>query len=203
MRKFDLGGAVSEGRSDADARAEAAREIKGLISTSTTQVDHGVKLVAETGKSLERIMSQVTEINEVVGAIAAGAEEQATALQEINSAINQMDQTTQQNAAMVEESTAARRSLSQETTQLSGLIGQFQVGATGNNAMRRELQKSAPHAFKPAAKAPAAGARGEVRAIAGNRRPAAANAPARPVRTASKAVVNGAGGRDADSWEEF
>ena len=55
---------ASEVRALAQRSAEAAKEIKGLISTSTTQVDHGVKLVAETGRSLERIMSQVTEINE-------------------------------------------------------------------------------------------------------------------------------------------
>ena len=119
---------AQEVRALAQRSADAAKEIKGLISTSTAQVDQGVKLVAETGKSLERIMTQVAEINEVVGAIAAGAQEQATALQQVNSAINQMDQATQQNAAMVEELTAASHSLSQETHQLSGLIGQFQVG---------------------------------------------------------------------------
>ena len=119
---------ASEVRALAQRSAEAAKEIKALISTSTTQVDHGVKLVAETGKSLERIMAQVAEINDVVAEIAAGAQEQATALDEVNTAINQMDQVTQQNAAMVEQSTAASHSLSQETEQLSGLVGQFQVG---------------------------------------------------------------------------
>ena len=69
---------ASEVRALAQRSAEAAKEIKGLISASTTQVDHGVKLVAETGKSLERIMAQVAEINDVVGEIAAGAKEQAT-----------------------------------------------------------------------------------------------------------------------------
>ena len=109
---------ASEVRALAQRSAEAAKEIKGLISASTTQVDHGVKLVAETGRSLERIMTQVAEINDVVGEIAAGAREQATGLEEVNSAINQMDQVTQKNAAMVEESTAASHSLSQETSKL-------------------------------------------------------------------------------------
>ena len=185
---------ASEVRALAQRSAEAAKEIKGLISASTTQVDHGVKLVAETGKSLERIMTQVTEINDVVGEIAAGAKEQATALDEVNSAINQMDQATQQNAAMVEESTAASHSLSQETTQLSGLIGQFKVGqAKGGSAMRRELQKVAPHAFRQPAKAPAA-SRPE------SRKPPAAQ----PARPPLKAVANGAPvGDDSGNWEEF
>jgi methyl-accepting chemotaxis protein len=186
---------ASEVRALAQRSADAAKEIKGLISASTTQVDHGVKLVAETGKSLERIMAQVADINNVVSEIAAGAKEQATGLQEVNTAINQMDQATQQNAAMVEESTAATHSLSQETEQLAGLIGQFQVARAGADSMRRELQKAAPHAFRQPAKAAAASApRTEIR-----------KAAARPVRAAPKAmVVNGAPlGAQADGWEEF
>src|SRR5208282_3762418 len=98
---------ASEVRALAQRSAEAAKQIKALISDSTGQVDKGVKLVAETGRSLERIMEQVTEINVVVSHIAAGAQEQSTALQEINTAIDQMNLVVQQNAAMVEESTAA------------------------------------------------------------------------------------------------
>ena len=139
---------ASEVRALAQRSAEAAKEIKGLISASTAQVDHGVKLVAETGRSLERIVSQVTEINNVVGEIAAGAKEQATALDEVNTAINQMDQATQQNAAMAEQSTAASHSLSQETAQLASLVAQFQVGRASNAvSTRREAQKGEPHAF--------------------------------------------------------
>ena len=186
---------ASEVRALAQRSAEAAKEIKGLISASTTQVDNGVKLVAETGKSLERIVTQVAEINSVIGEIASGAKEQATALAEVNTAIAQMDQVTQQNATMVEELTAASHSLSQETEQLSGLIGQFRVGgAHGDDSMRRELQKAAPHAFRQPAN-PAA---------ANNPRPEARKTPARAVRAATKARVNGAPiSDDAGGWREF
>jgi methyl-accepting chemotaxis protein len=140
---------ASEVRALAQRSAEAAKEIKGLISASTTQVDRGVELVAKTGKSLESIMAQVTEINSVVSEIAAGTQEQATGLQQINIAITQMDQVTQQNAAMVEESRAASHSLTQATDQLSGLIGQFKVGRSGDDiSLRRELQKPAPRGLR-------------------------------------------------------
>jgi methyl-accepting chemotaxis protein len=184
---------ASEVRALAQRSAEAAKEIKGLISTSTEQVDHGVKLVSETGKSLERILAQVTEINSIVSDITTGAKEQATALNEINSAINQMDQTTQQNAAMVEESTAASHALSHETSQLSDLVGQFKVGRTSSpEPIRRELQKAAPHAFRQQSKAPATAAgREETR-----KTPAA--------RVTAKAVVNGAPvGGESGTWEDF
>ena len=93
---------ASEVRALAQRSAEAAKEIKGLITTSKTEVGNGVRLVAETGESLSRIVGKVSQINSVVDDIAAGAEEQSTALQQVNTAVNQMDQATQQNAAMAE-----------------------------------------------------------------------------------------------------
>ena len=120
---------ASEVRALAQRSAEAAKEIKALIQTSSDHVGAGVDLVAETGKALERIVGQVTEINGVVSEIAASAQEQATGLHQVNSAVNQMDQVTQQNAAMVEETTAAAHSLGNEAAELTRLMGQFHTGA--------------------------------------------------------------------------
>jgi methyl-accepting chemotaxis protein len=135
---------ASEVRALAQRSADAAKEIKSLISKSSAQVAEGVELVAETGKSLERILEQVNDINKVVVDIASGAQEQATGLAQVNTAINQMDQATQQNASMVEESTAASHSLSQEARQLSELVGQFQLGASGHVARRPAVKAKAP-----------------------------------------------------------
>lgn len=120
---------ASEVRALAQRSAEAAREIKGLIGTSTQQVDRGVVLVAKAGQALDRIVTQVGEISGVVASIAASAQEQASGLAQVNTAINQMDQVTQQNAAMVEQSTAASHSLSQETRSLAELTGRFRLEA--------------------------------------------------------------------------
>jgi len=122
---------ASEVRALAQRSAEAAKEIKTLINASSAQVGQGVSLVADTGKALQLIVSQVAEINGIVTEIAASAQEQAVGLQQVNTAVNQMDQVTQQNAAMVEESTAASHSLAGEAVELARLIGQFK---TGDNA---------------------------------------------------------------------
>jgi methyl-accepting chemotaxis protein len=119
---------ASEVRALAQRSAEAAKEIKGLISASTKQVDQGVDLVGQMGKALERIMVEVTEINAVVSEIAAGAKEQSIGLQEINTGVSQMDQATQQNAAIVEETTAASHSLARESEKLLDLVGGFETG---------------------------------------------------------------------------
>ena len=120
---------ASEVRALAQRSAEAAKEIKGLISASGGQVTEGVKLVGDTGQALTRIVTQVTDVTAIVSDMATSTREQATALQEVNTAINHMDQMTQQNAAMVEESTAASQSLAQETMALSSFIGQFKLRA--------------------------------------------------------------------------
>jgi methyl-accepting chemotaxis protein len=120
---------ASEVRALAQRSAEAAKEIKVLISASTSQVNTGVSLVGQTGEALQRIVSRVAEIDSLVSEIAASAQEQATGLQQVNTAVNQMDQVTQQNAAMVEQSTAASHSLSQEAESLAGSVARFQIGA--------------------------------------------------------------------------
>jgi methyl-accepting chemotaxis protein len=119
---------ATEVRALAQRSADAAKEIKALISASGQQVEAGVRLVGETGKSLERIANQVGKLNHLVTEIAASAQEQASGLAQVNTAVNQLDQVTQQNAAMVEQSTAASHSLAHEADELSRLIGQFKLG---------------------------------------------------------------------------
>jgi len=116
---------ASEVRVLAQRSAEAAKEIKALISASAAQVSQGVERVGQTGQALARIAEQVTQITGVVSEIAASAEEQAVGLREVNSAVNQMDQVTQQNAAMVEQATAATHSLREETDALAAMMDRF------------------------------------------------------------------------------
>lgn len=146
---------ASEVRALAQRSAEAAKEIKTLISASSQQVDRGVGLVGETGKVLERILTQVTSINGAVTEIAASAQEQATGLQQVNTAINQMDQVTQQNAAMVEQATAASHALSSESEALSRLMQRFELGGTAVQAApvhHRAAPAPQPRAPVPAMK---------------------------------------------------
>ncbi|MGD0635342.1 MAG: globin-coupled sensor protein [Beijerinckiaceae bacterium] len=119
---------ASEVRALAQRSAEAAKEIKTLISESAKQVGSGVKLVGEAGQSLQRIVGSVLEINTLVVDIAAASKNEAGSLHEVNTAVTQMDQMTQQNAAMVEESTAACHTLAQEATELGRMVSQFKIG---------------------------------------------------------------------------
>ncbi|KAF0182622.1 MAG: methyl-accepting chemotaxis protein [Alphaproteobacteria bacterium] len=167
---------AQEVRALAQRSADAAKEIKSLIATSSSQVDAGVKLVDQTGEALQRIVSKVLEIDGVVTEIAASAQEQSTALAQINTAVNQMDQTTQQNAAMVEQSTAATHSLHAETDELARLMATFSIGEVSG-------RRAEPGPATPVSRA----------------RPA----PARRSPPRSSAMPASRPSASADAWEEF
>jgi len=124
-------GVATEVRALAQRSADAAREIKTLISTSSHQVKTGVQLVAKTGEALEMLIGKFGDISALASHIAASAREQATGLGEVNTAVNHMDQMTQQNAAMVEDTTASSVCLTNEAQNLNARISHFRTGHDG------------------------------------------------------------------------
>lgn len=118
---------ANEVRALAQRSADAARDIKQLITASTQQVSAGVELVGSTGTILEKIVTRVGEVSEAMVEIAQATENQSTNLQQVNAAVSNMDRMTQQNAAMVEQSTAASRSLADEAQELTSLVGEFRT----------------------------------------------------------------------------
>jgi methyl-accepting chemotaxis protein len=125
---------AQEVRDLAGRASGAAKDIKALVTRSSTEVRNGAELVRATGEALNQIGEEVLKINDHVHVIFTSAREQSTGLTEINTAIGQMDQATQQNAAMVEQSTAASHSLAGDAETLNILISQFKLG--GHTAPR-------------------------------------------------------------------
>ena len=144
---------AQEVRELAQRSAVAAKEIKGLITASTREVETGAKLVYETGKSLQVIGAQVNSINDHIHVITVAAREQSTALAEVNIAINHFDQNTQMNASMVEESSAAAESLLSECAQLEKLVLRFRLSGEESGrqfvhalrSKRQEMGHAADH----------------------------------------------------------
>lgn len=118
---------AAEVRELAERSANAARQVRSLISSATKQIGAGVHLVTETGRALENIATQIGETNATMDAIATASAQQAETLQRVNAAIGQMDRTTRANADMVEDTMTAARSLNQETERLAALVGGFNV----------------------------------------------------------------------------
>jgi methyl-accepting chemotaxis protein len=138
---------ASEVRALAQRTADAAKDIKELITASAEQVAGGVSLVRGTGDLLGRIMGRVGSISEVISDIASSAELQAQNIHQVNNAVNDLDRTTQQNAAMVDETTNATRALSKEAEQLSVLVRTFRTGMAEAAPTRRPSAAPTP---KPA-----------------------------------------------------
>ncbi len=137
---------ASEVRSLAQRSAQAAKEIKALISTSMAQVEGGVTLVSRTGQALDGLVGQIGRITGFVNTIAASASSEAGSLDQVRSAVDHMDKITQQNAAMVEETTAAAQALARETEDLGRLIDRFRTGHASAPVTARAAQA------KPAAR---------------------------------------------------
>ncbi len=145
---------AQEVRALAQRSAEAAKEINALISTSSSQVREGVRLVGETENWLGQISDAFRKISDIVAEMSASAQSQAGGIGEITAAIGQIDQATQQNAAMVEQNSAASRTLALEAEKLAELVAAFRLekdgpgngrgsAASENNRIRQDTPPNA------------------------------------------------------------
>ena len=193
---------ASEVRSLAGRSAEAAKEIKRLISASVENVESGSAQVTQAGQTMGEIVSSVQRVSDLIGEITASATEQRDGIAQVNQAVTHLDQMTQQNAALVEESTAAAASMRDQAQRLAEVVSVFNVGAVAVRAPVAPRPAPAPAAPRPA---PAA------RTALGNK-PAAAKPPSAarlgaspspaPATTAPAPRAATAKGSEED-WESF
>jgi methyl-accepting chemotaxis protein-1 (serine sensor receptor) len=180
---------ASEVRSLAGRSAEAAKEIKSLISASVEKVDVGARQVHDAGASMGEIVAQVKRVSDLISEISHATAEQSSGISQVGQAVTQLDQVTQQNAALVEQSAAAAESLKQQAAELAQVVSQFKIDGHGGLSARPVASAAPAPAQRPAALAPARTA------------PAAAAAPAKapvPASTPAAAPV----GAD-DDWASF
>ena len=120
---------ATEVRNLASRSADAAKQIKDLISDSVKKVHAGAELVNESGETLSEIVIGVKKVGDIVAEIAAASAEQAAGIDQVNQAITSMDEMTQQNAALAEETSAASVSLYEKAQDMERAISFFTVSA--------------------------------------------------------------------------
>ncbi|MCA6218779.1 MCP four helix bundle domain-containing protein [Ideonella sp. B7] len=120
---------AGEVRSLAQRSAEAAREIKTLISASVERVETGSRLVGDAGSTMSEIVTSVQRVTDIMGEISSATREQSQGIGQVNVAVTDLDRMTQQNAALVEQSTAAAESLKDQASRLSSVVSAFRLGA--------------------------------------------------------------------------
>lgn len=132
---------ATEVRTLAQRSATAAKEIKQLINDSVIKVDEGTRLVDEAGLTMEKIVTSVKRVTDIMGEITAASHEQSTGIEQVNQAVTQMDETTQQNAALVEEATAAAESMQDQTKALLQAVSVFRL-ANGRTSSSVSVKRS-------------------------------------------------------------
>ena len=124
---------ASEVRSLAQRSAEAAKDIKELISDSVSKIASGNELVVKSGDTMDEVVTAIKRVNDIMSEIAAASSEQAAGIEEVSRAVVQMDEMTQQNAALVEEAAAASDSLKLQSAELSDRVAVFEIDKGTSN----------------------------------------------------------------------
>ena len=127
---------AAEVRALAQRSAGAAKEIKILIKDSVGQVNHGARLVDESGTRFQTIVNDITNLSTIIGEMAGAANEQSAGLGEINHAVIGLDTITQQNTALVEEIAAASEALRNDALEMQQQVAFFRLdhGAAGGRS---------------------------------------------------------------------
>ncbi|MEQ6433775.1 methyl-accepting chemotaxis protein [Comamonas sp. w2-DMI] len=193
---------AGEVRALAGRSAEAAKEIKLLITTSVDNVQSGSQQVEQAGRSMDEIVSSVRRVSDLIGEITASSSEQRDGINQVNQAVSNLDQMTQQNAALVEESSAAAMALQEQASRLSQVVSVFRTG----QQVQSVAKQAAPRAAAASVPKPSAAVqRPQTKAPAKLKSATAGQAPASvPATIASKGKPVGmtAGAAD-DEWETF
>ncbi|MBV5299530.1 MAG: MCP four helix bundle domain-containing protein [Rhodoferax sp.] len=120
---------ASEVRSLAGRSAEAAREIKALISASVQRVQDGTLLVDQAGATMAEVVSSIRDVTHIMGEISVASNEQSEGVSQLGVAIHLMDQMTQQNAQLVEVMSAAAGSLKDQADALVNTVAVFKLSS--------------------------------------------------------------------------
>jgi len=195
---------AGEVRTLAQRSAEAAKEIKSLISASVERVDSGTEQVQAAGATMTEIVASVQRVTDIIGEISAAAREQSEGIASVNASVVQLDQMTQQNAALVEESAAAAESLREQSSRMTESISVFRLSGAGQHRAAAPAPARKATAAKSPAPAPKASAAKPATVKPAATKPAVAKAlpKAAPAAVAATPRPAAAPADDGD-WETF
>ena len=118
---------ASEVRALAGRSAEAAKEIKTLISGTTTEISAGTIVVQTAGETMNEIVANADRIKVLLDDVANGAREQSMGVAQIGEAVSELDRNTQANANLVEQAATAANSQRSVAVRLAAQVDEFRL----------------------------------------------------------------------------
>ncbi len=184
---------ASEVRALAGRSADAAKEIKSLISDSVERVEQGTSLVDKAGTTMTEVVNAIKRVTDIVGEISKASNEQAAGVAAVGEAVTQMDRVTQQNSALVEQIAAAASGLRRQAGDLVKLVDVFRVSDSAG------VSDGAPPSLRKQGIAPPF--KGTDKRVNAPKRPAAAKTA---TAATSAPVAKAPATKSADGeWETF
>ena len=116
---------ADEVRSLAQRCAQAAKETAGKIEDAVLKSAKGAEISAKVAKSLEEIVGNARQVDELAGEVAAASQEQSQGISQVNTAVTQMDKVTQTNAASAEESASAAEEMTAQAEALKDAVAEL------------------------------------------------------------------------------
>ena len=118
---------AGEVRNLASRSAQAAKEIKSLIDSTTESVATGSRFVHLAGDSMDEIRASVGSVSGIMREMSIATREQMKGIHEINHAVTHLDRMVQQNAELVVQSAAAASALQSQAGDLAETAGHFRI----------------------------------------------------------------------------
>lgn len=135
---------AGEVRALAGKSAEAAKDIRTLISDSVSRIENGTQLADKSGEMLDAINQSVGQVAVMIEEIASASNEQASSINHIHKAMSEIDNVTQENTMLVQDTSASAETLSNEAETLRNNMAFFN---TGHNQQPRSIAVT-PKAMK-------------------------------------------------------
>jgi methyl-accepting chemotaxis protein len=118
---------AQEVRALAQRSADAAREIKDLVSGTKAQVDGGVAVVAKTQTAIDAIVTQVTGVNEAIAVLVRETNQSAAAIDQISKSTTSVSDDLKAGAANAGEAASDSADLQAVILELGQTIREFRI----------------------------------------------------------------------------
>lgn len=177
---------AGEVRNLAQRSANAAKEIKVLITDSVSKVESGTAQVTQAGRTMDEVVGSIKRVTDIMSEITAASQEQSQGIEQVNQAVTQMDEVTQQNAALVEQAAAASESMEEQAVAMADVVARYKLSDEPVQVRSSQSAKPAP------ARLPASGKR----PVQGRRLPP-------PVKAHERKALPPQLSKGSDEWEEF